>query len=79
MVIGTLRGMPYRAASSLVAPDQRPAPMVFRVGLGLLLGLGLLAGCGQRGPLVLPGAAKAASASAPASSTPPPAAASAAR
>lgn len=74
--------MPYRAASSLVAPDQRPAPMVFRVGLGLLLGLGLLAGCGQRGPLVLPGAAKAASAattSAPVPSTPPPAAASAAR
>ena len=80
MVVGTLRGMPYRAASSVVAPDQRPAPMGFSVGLGLLLGLAVLAGCGQRGPLVLPGAAKGASspaASAPSSSPQP--AASAAR
>ena len=86
MVVGTLRGMPYRAASSVVAPDQRLVPVVFRNSLSALLalglGLGLLTGCGQRGPLVLPGAAHGAStpaASAPAASTPPPAAASAAR
>ncbi|MGM9488785.1 LPS translocon maturation chaperone LptM [Ideonella sp. YS5] len=82
MVVGTLRGMPYRAASSVVAPDPRLVPGVFRHSTGALLALALLAGCGQRGPLVLPGAAHGASspaASAPAASTPPPAAASAAR
>jgi predicted small lipoprotein YifL len=81
MVVGTLRGMPYRVASSVVAPDRRLTPGVFRsshlgVWLGLALSLGLVAGCGQRGPLVLPGAAHGASspaAQASAASTPPPA------
>ncbi len=61
--------MPYRAASSVVAPPGRREARVFRPGLAVLLSLGLclLAGCGQRGPLVLPGA-KPATAAPPASS-----------
>jgi hypothetical protein len=56
MAIATLRGMPYRTASSVVAPDQRLSARVLGllVALALLCLLSLLGACGQRGALTLP-------------------------
>ncbi|MFZ5550365.1 MAG: lipoprotein [Pseudomonadota bacterium] len=64
--------MPYRAASSVVAPDRRLSARVLGtliVLASLALPTGLLTGCGQRGPLVLPKAKPTATA-APASAPP---------
>jgi len=67
MVVGTLRGMPYRVASSVVAPVGRLGVRVLLAASGLAFGVALLAGCGQRGALVLPPTAKASAATPPAS------------
>ncbi|WP_374567270.1 hypothetical protein [Ideonella sp.] len=66
--------MPYRAASSVVAPAGRLGFRVLLAACGLALGLSPLAGCGQRGALVLPPSDKAEAAP----TTPPASAASAA-
>ncbi|WP_414654347.1 LPS translocon maturation chaperone LptM [Ideonella sp.] len=52
--------MPYRAASSVVAPARRLGARVLLGVAVLAFGLATLAGCGQRGALVLPPATKAA-------------------
>jgi predicted small lipoprotein YifL len=65
--------MLVQARTSLAAAQRAPArrtKTLRRVmfGLAFALAAGSLAGCGQKGPLTLPGAAKAASA--PAASAP---------
>ncbi|MFO1338628.1 MAG: lipoprotein [Burkholderiaceae bacterium] len=61
LMVGTLRGMPYRAASSVVAPCRRLWSRVLVLAVSGAAGAALLAACGQRGPLTLPGAEPASS------------------